>query len=159
MCSPQWEATSFGASRGSGSSYSSDSQYQHRTDLYSIDHLSLPHFHLFVVPQAAAWLATPRIEDEQQETVPRYISQARIDLDDLDPEKNDRAIKKLEESTHSAAQDVLVNALDHSSRNIRIKAAVALAQVTNGSDTRTVPGLVEAFVYETGHLATGHLNK
>jgi MinD-like ATPase involved in chromosome partitioning or flagellar assembly len=84
------------------------------------------------------------VESYETHTLPRYIRQAVADLDDIEPEKRERALQILSESNHPDIVEVLAKAVQHSLPDVRIGAAFALARLTKCEDIRFLPGILEA---------------
>jgi HEAT repeat protein len=87
------------------------------------------------------------VEPSATNDMPTYIRQAKEALNELDPETHENAIETLAQSNHPAAREALVEGLSHTSRNIRVKVAIALAEITAANDVRVVPGLIEGLAY------------
>jgi hypothetical protein len=72
---------------------------------------------------------------------PLMVKKAVEALDSLEPEQQAQAIKALGQIDHRAARDALAGAVQHPSRDVRIKAALELSRF---KDPRAVPGLIDA---------------
>ena len=63
-------------------------------------------------------------------------------LDSLDPDEQEKAVVSLAQMNHPAARDALIAALQHPSKNVRIKAAIEAGKA-RVKDPRVVSGLLE----------------
>ncbi len=76
------------------------------------------------------------------ENAPPAVKKAAAALDSLDPKEQERAVLSLAQMNHPAAQDALIAALQHPSKNVRLEAAFE-AQKARVQDPRVISGLLE----------------
>ncbi len=74
---------------------------------------------------------------------PPAIKRAVEALDSFRQDERFSAIERLAQIDHPEARSVLAQALSHSMRDVRIYAALRLAELTDFKDKRTIPGLLE----------------
>lgn len=78
-------------------------------------------------------------------TVPYPIRNAFAGLDSRSEQERRDSINALAQAKHQPeAVEALARAVEHDFQDVRIQAALALAQVTGSTDARAVPGLLEA---------------
>jgi HEAT repeat protein len=75
---------------------------------------------------------------------PAAVKQAVAALDSFAPDERKVAVKTLAQMNHPAAQAALAAAVQHPMRDVRVAAAFSLAELTQYTDARAVPGLVDA---------------
>jgi HEAT repeat protein len=95
---------------------------------------------------------TPKDTVRVMESAPSAVKKAVNALDSLDPEEQERAVISLAQMNHPTAQDALIAALQHPSKNVRIKAAYE-AQKARVKDPRVVSGLLEVARYQGSNIA------
>ena len=76
--------------------------------------------------------------------VPPPIKRAVEALDSFRQDERISAIEKLAQINHPEARSVMAQAMSHPMKDVRIYAALRLAELTDFTDERTVPGLLEA---------------
>ena len=80
------------------------------------------------------------------ESAPPAVKKAVAALDSLDRDEQERAVVSLGQMNHPAAQDALIAALQHPSKNVRINAAYVSAK-SSREDPRVISGLLEVVRY------------
>lgn len=70
---------------------------------------------------------TPKDTVRVADTAPPAVKKAVAALDSLDPDEQKKAVVSLAQMNHSSAQDALIAALQHPSKNVRITAAFEAA--------------------------------
>jgi hypothetical protein len=125
--------------------------------LASLQHLdftdpgSRPWASLFgALTDAVASVPTQAIRVDR--TAPALVKQAAAALDSPEPGVMQTAMRRLAEMRTREAQDVLVQALTHPLSEVRIEAAVRLAE---RGDVRAVPGLLEGNRERGWHMELG----
>ena len=71
---------------------------------------------------------TPKETVYVAETAPPAVKKAVAALDSLDPDEQEKAVLSLAQMNHPSAQDALIAALQHPSKNVRITAAFKAAE-------------------------------
>ena len=79
----------------------------------------------------------------QNRGLPPYVQQALTALDSFNADERRLGIESLAQTNDPAARDALVLAIQHAYPDVRILAALHLAQGSNYKDERAVPGLLD----------------
>lgn len=88
--------------------------------------------------------------------IPPFVKRAVDALDSYERDDRYGAIESLKQSNHPAAVEALANAVSHHLPDVRVNAAIGLAQVTKGKDLRCISGLIEACNYPHHRQASLH---
>jgi HEAT repeat protein len=75
--------------------------------------------------------------------IPPFVKRAVDALESYELEDREEAINRLTKSNHPAAIEALANGVTHHLEDVRIYAAIKLAEVTKSQDLRCLSGLIE----------------